>query len=134
MRTHTLAALAATLILSLAGCGGDDKKTNRDAAYKPPSASPQAVAEAKSTARNATSLIESCYVDTQDYSQCKPALTEGGLKVGTAPGQVNVTAATPSSYRIEAYSEGGGTFAVVKDEGGAMKRTCSGAGCEGDTW
>lgn len=131
--TKTLsAALAAVALAALAGCG-DDEKSNRDAAYKPPTSSPSETADAKSHARNAASIVESCFADTQDYAACKD-LSEGGLEVGTGPGQVNVVAASARSYRIEAYAEGGATFAIVQQEGGKIERECSGPGCQGGTW
>ena len=125
------------VVALIAGCGGGDK--SKDTADKAPSANAaSAAAEAKANARNATSVVESCFIDTQDYSQCEGAeiLEQAGLETGTGPGQVTVSEATKSSYRIEAYSEGGGTFAVVKaGNGAAPKRTCSGpAGCEGGSW
>ena len=51
-------------------------------------------ASAKSDARNAVSQVESCFTDTQDYSQCGPAVASmkqanTGLKFAAAP--VNTT-------------------------------------------
>jgi hypothetical protein len=136
--TRTLSAALAAL--ALAGCG-DDEKSNKDAAYKgpgsasrlPPASTPSETADAKGDARNAASIVESCFADTQDYGACKD-LSEGGLEVGTGPGQVNVVAASARSYRIEAYAEGGATFAIVRQEGGKIERECSGPGCQGGTW
>jgi hypothetical protein len=143
MKTRQIAGLAATLLIALpvAGCGGSDKSNRKDA-YKPPTgqsttkAADANPAEAKSAARNAVSLVESCYVENQDYSKCTDdkILTDGSLDAGSGPGQVRVADATPATYTIEARSEAGGVFAVAKDESGAVKRTCTGAGCEGGTW
>jgi hypothetical protein len=141
MRTRGIAGLAAalTMALPMAGCGGDDD-SNRDAAYKPPAGQTTAAdanpAEAKAAAREAATYVESCYADTQDYSQCKSGdvLAAGDLEVGSSPGQVRVAEATASTYRIEARSQGDGVFTIEKDESGAVERTCSGAGCEGGSW
>src|SRR6476469_1283856 len=48
-------------------------------------------AAAKSDARNLVSHVESCFADTQDYTQCNGAqLGTTGLDIGTAAGQVQV--------------------------------------------
>jgi hypothetical protein len=144
MPSRNFAALAAVLVVALpiAGCGDD--KSNRDAAYKAPettpatAANPADAAEAKSAARAAASAVESCFVDSMDYSQCKSAkvlsAAGAGVEPGSDPGQVEVTEATASTYKIEAHAEGGAVFAIEKAASGEMKRTCSGPGCEGGSW
>src|SRR4051794_31643737 len=140
MRTRRIAALAATLLIALpvAGCGGD---SNRDAAYTAPARTTTAAtgadtAKAKAAARTAATAVESCYVDSMDYTQCKSpkVLSVAGVQAGTAPGQASVTKATASTYRIEAHADANTVFALEKSASGPVKRTCSGPGCEGGTW
>src|SRR4051812_31822681 len=132
MHSRNLAVLAATLLVALpvAGCGGDD--SNRDAAYTAPAttattaANAADAAEAKSAARNAASAVESCYVDQMDYAQCKSAQVlsaAGGLKPGSGPGQVEVTEATASTYRIESHSAAKAVFAIERASSGEVTRT-----------
>ena len=131
MPSRNLAALAAALLVAvpIAGCGDD--KSNRDAAYTAPetTSSDEARADAaqtKSDVRNAQSRLEVCFVDNQDYSQCKgPDVTNG---------KVQVTEASASTYTLEGRSKSGGVFRVEKSASGASKRTCSGPGCEGGSW
>ena len=89
-------------------------------------------------ARTAASAVEACYTDSQDYSQCTSAAALGGLgvKVGSGPGQVQVTAADPASYEVSSKTAGGPTFTIAKTAGGALKRTCTpdGPGCASSTW
>jgi hypothetical protein len=142
MPSRNLAALSAALLVAvpIAGCGGG--KSNRDAAYTAPkttattAATPADAAKAKAAARTAATAVESCYVDSQDYSQCKSAktLSVAGVKSGSGPGQAEVTEATASTYKIEAHADATTVFAVEKPASGALKRTCSGPGCTGATW
>ena|SRR5947209_6084739 len=83
-------------------------------------------ASAKSDARNMVSQVESCYADSQDYTQCT-ALTGTGMSIGTNKGQVNVTASSSSIYTITGYSKSGNTFSIVKQSDGSVKRTCNGS-------
>ena len=101
--------------------------------------------EAKSNARNLVSHVESCFADSQDYAACDgtPAteLADTGLKLGTARGEVSVTATTADGYTIVAVSKSqadtSGTFTVTKTSAGTA-RTCAKAnvgGCKSDnTW
>ncbi|MDQ8043533.1 MAG: prepilin-type N-terminal cleavage/methylation domain-containing protein [Solirubrobacteraceae bacterium] len=90
-------------------------------------------ASAKSNARNAVSMVEACYTDTQDYGQCKTATagslgTNTGLTfVSTAPtaDQVQVTSGAADAYTITAGSKSGGTFTIDKATStGVISRTC----------
>ena len=58
-------------------------------------------ASAKSDARNLVSHVESCFADTQAYTQCgNAALGQTGLDLGTSQGQVNMDGTTPAGgYR-----------------------------------
>ncbi len=103
-------------------------------------------ANAKSNARNLASQVESCYTNTEDYSQCIPASDgtlggdQTGLDIGAGKGQVTMTAAAaaPTTYQIDALSKSGTTFTIKKTNGGASVRTCSAAntgGCKaGGVW
>jgi type IV pilus assembly protein PilA len=92
-------------------------------------------ANAKSNARNLASQVESCYTNTEDYSQCVPSGNNvggeaTGLDIGTGAGQVTMTAAAsaPTTYTITALSKSTTTFTITKTAGGAATRTCSDPG------
>ena len=101
---------------------------------------------AKSDARNIVSSVESCYAQTQDYSQCGDTSTDvvdSGLDMGTGAGQVHVNATGASSYSVVATSKansGGAnhTFTITKTNGKFVKPyTCAPAnngGCSGSQW
>ena len=99
--------------------------------------------EAKSNARNLVSHVESCFADTQIYDSCNEAteLPNTGLKLGTARGEVSVTATSGDGYTIVAVSKSqadtSGTFTITKTAAGTA-RTCAKAnvgGCKADnTW
>lgn len=89
-------------------------------------------AEAKSNARNLVSHVESCFAETQDYSQCQSsaALSPSGLSIGSGDGQVQVTSAAQDSYTVTAYSkaESGGTghtFTYTKNTNGTITKDCA---------
>jgi type IV pilus assembly protein PilA len=101
--------------------------------------------DAKSNARNLVSHMESCFAQTQDYTNCETSsdVTESGLPVAAGAGNVDVTAAGPSNYTIVATSkaDSGGanhTFTITKTAGKLVKPyTCAPAnngGCSGGTW
>ena len=93
-------------------------------------------ASAKSDARNMVSQVESCFADQQDYTKCNTATALGntGLSVdaaGAAPakGKVSVKASSATGYTIEAASQSGNFFDIVKDATtGVTTRTCTTAG------
>jgi type IV pilus assembly protein PilA len=93
---------------------------------------------AKSDARNLVSQLESCYTDANTYvgtgngSSCLSSNT--GLSLGSATGQVEVTAAGVSNYTIVAHSKSGGNFTITKDTNGNTTRTCNGGACSGGSW
>jgi type IV pilus assembly protein PilA len=97
-------------------------------------------ASAKSDARNLVSHVESCFADTQDYTQCTDAqLGTTGLSLGTAVGQVHVAPDTASGYIITAYSKSSNTFLITRSKTtGTLSRSCTTAGnggCKSDsTW
>lgn len=66
---------------------------------------------AKSDARNAVSLLESCASDTQDYgaTACASATlldSSSGLTEGGGPGQVQIVSGTTTGYQISAQAKG----------------------------
>src|ERR1700759_4720727 len=93
-------------------------------------------ADAKSNARNLVSQVESCFANTEDYSQCQTAaqLPNTGLSLGNQPGNVEVTGATaptpnttpPSAgtYTIVAHSKSGINYTITKGADGTVSRTC----------
>ena len=103
-------------------------------------------ASAKSNARNAVSMVEACYTDTQDYGGCT---TTAGLGANTGltftagvPGenQVRVVGAG-DTYSITAGSKSKNTFTITKAANGQITRTCTTTGggtveggCKGTTW
>jgi type IV pilus assembly protein PilA len=102
-------------------------------------------ASAKSDARNLVSQIESCYVDTQNYTECDQptdaGMTNTGLNfvsgVPTAADTVGVlagtTSATGNGYTIDAMSKSGKHFRIVKDgTTGVSTRNINGVAA--DTW
>jgi type IV pilus assembly protein PilA len=80
---------------------------------------------ATSDARNLVSSVESCYAQTQDYTECGGTSTDvvnSGLDIGTGPGQVGVTPVDKNSYSVTAVSEadsGGANheFTITKTDG-----------------
>jgi len=102
-------------------------------------------ATAKTTARNAVSQVEACYVNADDYRKCADsnALGKGnGLPLGTSSGQVDIVPGnTGGDYVITAYSPSGSTFSISRaSSGSSLDRTCklgagnSDAGCKGGKW
>jgi len=94
--------------------------------------------EAKSNARNLVSHVESCFAETQDYASCDgtPAteLTNTGLTLGNAEGQVRVSATSADGYTIIATSKAKSgspaanhTFTITKTAAGS-DRTCTPVG------
>jgi type IV pilus assembly protein PilA len=65
-------------------------------------------ARAKSNARNMVSQIAACYEEVDGYIGCTAMLTstDTGLPVGPGPGNVQITAESPTGYEITAISKG----------------------------
>ena len=90
-------------------------------------------ADAKSSARNLVSQVESCFATEQTYVSCDTSTELGatGLDYGTGAGQVSVTASGASTYTVEAVSKaGGGThkFEIEKTATGQAVRSCTPTG------
>ncbi|MBA3746472.1 MAG: prepilin-type N-terminal cleavage/methylation domain-containing protein [Solirubrobacterales bacterium] len=92
---------------------------------------------AQSDARNMVSHVESCFTDTQDYTNCDTTGEIGntGLTWGTTKGTVSVTAAAADTYTIAAVSKSTDcTFTITKSLTGSA-RTKSGSSCgTGSGW
>lgn len=154
LRAGRFGVTAALMAVALAGCGGggDDKKSaakesepaaeTAETAQTADPAGGDVAGEAKQArtdARNAVSLVETCYVDAMDYSACADPqmLTDGGLTPGSEGGQVEVTDATATAYTVSAYTSDGSWFSVEKSDDGSSARSCDAvaeAGCNDGTW
>jgi type IV pilus assembly protein PilA len=84
---------------------------------------------AKSDARNAVTQVESCYADTQNYTNCatQGVLNSAGLKLIQS-----TTSGDATTYTIIAKAANNNTFTITKAATGVITRTCS--GCAGNTW
>jgi type IV pilus assembly protein PilA len=87
-------------------------------------------ASAKSNARNMVSHVESCYANTQDYTQCTQANLQANDQVpaGAFTDLALNPAAPAGGYTIVATSKSGTTFTITRDNAGNITRTCSQAG------
>jgi type IV pilus assembly protein PilA len=74
---------------------------------------------AKSDVRNMVSEIESCFVETEDYTACGAA-TQGGVTVDS----VTPSGAT-TGYEILKTSKSGNTFTLTHDAATGDTRTCA---------
>jgi type IV pilus assembly protein PilA len=84
-------------------------------------------ASAKSDARNAVSQIESCFTDTQDYTQC--GNTSAAMVDAHLPSTVTITpAGVTTGYSVAATSKSTNVFTISKDVNGVYTRTCTTAG------
>lgn len=87
-------------------------------------------ADAKANAKNAVTMMESCYVDkNRTYTGCD--LSGSGLAAGADAGQVAVSVAGDGdSYTVAAHSQSG-TFFKVTSTGGDLRR-CKASDAAGD--
>ena len=90
----------------------------------------------KSDLRNSVTEIESCFVETQDYTLC-----EDGDAAVTLPSGVDVTGAAKNvGYTVSNTSKSGNTFTLTRAVGSQDARTCAvtngtdKGGCSGGTW
>jgi type IV pilus assembly protein PilA len=80
---------------------------------------------AKSDARNMVTQLEACYADAQTYVNCD--LTNSGLKIGTAVGEVSPGTPTATGYTVTAKSKSGKDFTITKNATtGVLTRGCGG--------
>ena len=117
-RRACLLLIGATL---LAGCGddeGDDAGSGPATGEDTEQRAVQQDAVAKGDARALATVIESCFVDQQDYSLCKePAGAESGV--------ASVETASAAGYTVVARSASGNDFRLVRAPDGAMRRECT---------
>jgi type IV pilus assembly protein PilA len=91
-------------------------------------------ASAKSDARNAVTIVESCLADTSSPT-VGTACTDTALR-SQMPGTSTVGAVTSAGlYTVTATSTSGGSFTIQKTGNGQFTRACSGGtkGCTGGT-
>ena len=87
-------------------------------------------ADAKSTARNVASQLESCYANNGSYGTCNKSGNniEGndtGLDLSQTAIGVSTAAGKENDYTIATTSKSGGVFTITKTNGGAAVRTCT---------
>jgi type IV pilus assembly protein PilA len=86
----------------------------------------------KADARNLLGQLESCYEEEHDYRNCDgAALADSGVRLGSAPGEAEVTGATQDGFTVRAHSRSGNEFRIVKEAGGEALRRCTTAGAAG---
>jgi type IV pilus assembly protein PilA len=86
-------------------------------------------ADAKSTARNLASQIESCFSNEQDYTKCAPSGNQvAGVDTGLDLSKTTYAASNATSYTIATTAKSGNVFTLTKTNGGAAARTCTTAG------
>jgi len=87
---------------------------------------------AKSDARNLASHMESCFTNAETYAGCDTSadVTNSGLALGTADGQVEVTPNGTIGYTIIGHSRSGNDFTYLKANS-TVTRTCTTAGTGG---
>jgi type IV pilus assembly protein PilA len=78
---------------------------------------------AKSDLRNAVSQVESCFVETEDYTACVTAPADGGI-VGVTMTPTTATGA----YTVANVSASQNTFSLEHDPASGDDRTCTSAG------
>jgi type IV pilus assembly protein PilA len=109
-------------------------------------------ADAKSKASTVYRQVESCHVDSEDYTECDTVAELGGasgriegIAWGTGPGEVEVHDATRGEFTVTAISDAdsGGfnhSFSIVQGVAGADHVCFTGVapsskgGCHSGTW
>lgn len=102
-------------------------------------------AAAKSDTASLASLMEQCWVETEDFGGCDTeAELSGdpgdatGLPVGNGVGEVEVVEAGDRTYRLHNRSRSGSSYHVSRPAAGPQERTCDppgSGGCQADgTW
>ena len=82
---------------------------------------------AKQDARSMVAHVESCFAETEDYTQCElgdPALETPGMEIGVNPGQTSITVTSPREYEIRATSDSENEFTLTKNPDGTLTRDC----------
>lgn len=94
---------------------------------------------AKSDARNAVSLIEACFSQTEayDHASCASATlidSASGLSEGNTVGKVEIAASTRTTYTISAYSRSGTQFNISQTASGRLRCTGTTIPCTASDW
>ena len=98
---------------------------------------------AKSDARNMLSQMETCFTDSQNYSNCtsNATIVNTNLPIddNMPPGPGSVAArAGATNYTIVAQSRSGSYFTITKNSSGDITRSCTiganAGGCNGGSW
>lgn len=87
---------------------------------------------AKANATNVVRFVESCYVQTDDYTECQTAdLTNTGLPLGSGSGEVGVASNSADEFVVTSNSRSGGHFYIETTSAYQLRRTCdnASAGC-----
>ena len=76
--------------------------------------------------------MESCFTNAETYANCdtSPDVTNSGLDIGTANGQVEVTPNGTIGYTIVGHSRSDNDFTYLK-AGSTVTRTCTTASTGG---
>jgi type IV pilus assembly protein PilA len=87
-------------------------------------------AVAKQDARNVVAMLEECYSDKDDYRSCTSTadLRGAGVAIGSAAGQVDVSAPAAREYLVTAHSRSGTDFMLARVAAGGQERTCTPSG------
>ena len=87
---------------------------------------------AKSDVRNLVSHMESCFAGLETYAGCNTAqdVTESGIALGGADGQVTITPNGTAGYTLVGHSKSTNDFTLTKDTTAnpQVTRTCTVAG------
>ena len=89
-------------------------------------------ATTKSDTASLASLMEQCWVATEDYRDCSTqeelAGEPGGhigLPVGNGLGMVQIVQSTQTTYRLRGRSHSGSSYRVFHPASGPQERTCT---------
>jgi type IV pilus assembly protein PilA len=87
-------------------------------------------ADAKSNARNVVSALESCFSEEKRYDPCATAqeITDLGLNIGGADGEVELVSLSGNSYEIVGHSRSGNDFTAERTGGATLDRKCTTSG------
>ena len=96
-------------------------------------------ADAKSLASQLYKHVEACFAETGDYRRCEtgdPDLDTPGLTIGTAAGEVRMTAFNKTQYSLVARSATRTRFFIVRVMPDAPTKACDadGGGCHRNRW
>jgi type IV pilus assembly protein PilA len=101
-------------------------------------------ASAKSDSSALAGFMDQCVATEDDYRSCDSqaelfgAGSDGGLPWGTTIGEVQITAATKTTYSVVSWSKSSTKYTVQRTSSGSQSRSCDNAGqggCPGSgTW